>query len=232
MQLSETLLSKPELWNRDSLDWNLKEDGSPVTDSDIRIDAFIGETLRMMWPAITLVSEERSIEDGLSDCGVVGVIDPLDGTENYLSGLPIWGVSISVWVGGSHEESLLLFPEMNERVVTGEKFLPFRSRIRGFSSSTSSHELQLPLKEAENRIFGSATYNLFCVATGRLAHYSNGCGANAWDILAGINIALEHGCEVKIDEGEYRGEFLDPHRKYSVSVSREAGGNSWQGSER
>lgn len=227
MQLSETLLSKPELWNRDSLQCDLKEDGSPVTNSDIRMDAFIGETLRVMWPAIELVSEERDIGDGLDDSGVVGVIDPLDGTENYLSGLPIWGVSISVWIRGSHHESLLLFPEISERVVTGEKFLPFRSRIHGFSSSNSSLELQMPLRESENRIFGSATYSLFCVATGRLARYSNGRGANAWDILAGINIALEHGCEVKIDDEDYRGEFLDPRRKYSVSVSREAGGNSW-----
>lgn len=227
LQLSETLLGKPELWDRDSLQFTLKEDGSPVTDSDIRIDAFIGETLRTMWPAITLVSEERDLGDGLDDSGVVGVIDPLDGTENYLSGLPIWGISISVWIRGSHHESLLLFPEINERVVTGEKFVPFRSRIHGFSSSRPSLELQLPLREAENRIFGSAAYNLFCVATGRLAHYSNGRAANVWDILAGINIALEHGCEVKIDEEKYRGEFLDPHRKYSVSVSREAVGNSW-----
>ena len=219
LKLSESLLKKPELWNRDSLHYSLKEDGSPLTDADIRLDAYIGETLRAVWPEIALVSEEREIEEAVEGSDVVGVIDPLDGTENYLSGLPIWGVSVSVWVGGSHHQSLLLFPEINERILSGETFFPFNSRIHGFSSSRESLEFQCPLGAAENRILGSATYNLFCVATGRLARYSSG-SANVWDILAGINIALEHGCEVKVDEKEYRGEFLDPHRKYSVSVSR------------
>jgi len=225
-ELSEDLLNKPELWNRVALKYSLKEDGSPVTDSDMRLDSFIGERLRAIWPNIALVSEEREIEKGVEEREVVAVIDPLDGTENYLSGLPIWGVSVSVWVGGSHLESLLVFPEINERVVSGQELLPFNSRIHGFASSRASLELNLPLEAAENRILGSATYNLFCVATGRLAYYRSS-GANVWDVLAGINIALEHGCEVKIDGREYRGEFLDPHRKYAVSVSREATGNSW-----
>ena len=219
LELSQNILSKPRLWDRDSLSHALKEDGSPVTASDIRLDVFIGDELRAMWPEIAIVSEEREIEESVQESRVVGVIDPLDGTENYLSGLPIWGVSVSVWVRRSHHESLLLFPEINESLLSGEKVRPFNSRIHGFSSSKASLELNLPLEAAENRILGSATYNLFCVATGRLAHYRNG-SVNVWDILAGINIALEHGCEVKIDGKDYRGEFLDPNRKYSVSVSR------------
>jgi myo-inositol-1(or 4)-monophosphatase len=217
--LSENIINKPELWSRDSLHYSLKEDGSPVTDSDIRLDAYIGEALRAVWPDIFLVSEEREIEEGVGKSNFVGVIDSLDGTENYLSGIPLWGVSVSVWVKGSHHESLLLFPEINKRLISGEESYPFKSRIHGWSSSWSSLEERLPLRSAENRILGCATYNLFCVTTGRLASYRSD-SANVWDILAGINIALEHGCEVKVDGKAYRGEFLDPNRKYSVLVSR------------
>lgn len=217
--LAENIINKPELWSRESLHYSLKEDGSPVTDSDIRLDAYIGEALRAVWPGIFLVSEEREIEEGVENFPFVGVIDSLDGTENYLSGIPLWGVSVSVWVRGSHHESLLLFPEMNERMLSREEFHPFSSRIHGFSSSISSLEERLPLGASENRILGCATYNLFCVTTGRLASYRSD-RANVWDILAGINIALEHGCEVKVDEKAYCGEFLDPNRKYSVVVSR------------
>lgn len=218
--LAEALLCRPELWSRDALEIKFKEDESPVTNSDLRIDSFIAESLRTIWPTISLVSEENNVEEGLDLAGVVGVIDPLDGTENYLSGLPIWGVSVSIWINRIHHESLLLFPEMKQAILSGERLELFESRIHGLSSSRASLELQLPLLEAENRIFGSAAYNFFCVATGRIKQYENSFGANSWDILAGINIALEHGCEVKIDEQEYRGEFLDPGRKYSVSVFR------------
>ena len=67
-------------------------------------------------------------------------------------------------------------------------------------------------------IVGSAAFNLFCVATGRLRSFHNPIGAHAWDLVAGVNLALEQGCEVLIDGEVYEGKFLKPTKKYCVDV--------------
>ncbi len=198
-----------------------KRDHSPVSNIDIEIDLAIKNSLSNLYPEIEILSEEDKAFGNLSKSGYLAVIDPLDGTENFISKIPIWGVSISIWLDSKHLESLIYFPELGIQVISGDKTKIVDSEIIGVSSSLPINTgLSEFAGHDEIRIFGCATYNLYLVATGRLKKFINANGANTWDILAGINIALELGCEVLIDGKNYSGQFLDGSKKYVVEVFR------------
>jgi myo-inositol-1(or 4)-monophosphatase len=198
----------------------LKSDDSPVTDADILLDKFITDKLKEFWPEITIISEE-GLRNNQPSSNRVAIVDPLDGTENFVSGLPIWGISISIWNLGKHEMSGVFFPELDKKLVSGQNIEPFQSRIEGFSSSVTLIDLISQGRVAkESRVLGCASYNLFNTILGSFKSFRNDQGAHAWDILGGLNLALEHGCGVKVNGEIYRGEFLSPDKKHTFEVSR------------
>ena len=218
--IAARLMSDTALWSRTGLAVRTKSDDSPVSTVDLALDAAIRESLLAAWPGIWIVSEEDPASFEVPDGRDVAIVDPLDGTENYVSGLPIWGVSVAVWIEGRHDSSLLAFPELGLSLGTGDSAPVFISRIVGHPSSSSLASLAEHGTGPENRILGCAAFNLLCVATGRFASFSNRTGAYAWDILAGLNLARERGCGVKVEDREYGGEFLDPRRRYRFEVRR------------
>jgi len=196
-----------------------KLDNSAVTQADYLLDERISTTLHAHLPGLQIVSEEKPLPEGLLEHGWVAIVDPLDGTENFVSGIPIWGVSVSIWRDSQHMGSLLSFPDLGMSLTSGDHPPKADSRVSGFSTSTSPLEIsQHPAGSNEYRVLGAATFYLFCVATGRLKSFHNLSGAYIWDIAAGINLALEQGCKVKIDNRDYTGEFLAPSKRYRVEV--------------
>lgn len=218
--IAARLMSDTDLWSRTGIAVRTKSDDSPVTSVDLALDAVIRESLLTEWPGIWIVSEEDPASFEVPDRRDVAILDPLDGTENYMSGLPIWGVSVAVWIDGRHHSSLLSFPELGLSLSTGDSTPEFTSRIVGHPSSSSLASLAAHGTGPENRILGCAAFNLFCVATGRFASFSNRTGAHAWDILGGLNLARERGCGVTVEDREYGGELLDPRRRYRFEVRR------------
>lgn len=85
-----------------------KEDGTPVTTVDEEIEAFLLEQVARVTPGYRVLSEERGSLAG--DDEFLWVIDPLDGTRAYASGLPIWSISIGLL--------------QRERPVAGAVYLP------------------------------------------------------------------------------------------------------------
>ena len=205
----------PELRNTVSR----KHDLTPVTKADYLLDRRIAETLKFHYPNIRIVSEEKPLPEESLEKGWVAIVDPLDGTENFVSGLPIWGVAVSLWLDSNHVASMLSFPELGLSLATGDQPSKANSTVSGFSSSTSAAVISNHVAgSGEFRVLGSAAFNLFCVTTGRLKSFHNPIGAHAWDLVAGVNLALEHGCKVLIDGKVYEGQFLAPTKKYCVDV--------------
>jgi myo-inositol-1(or 4)-monophosphatase len=62
-------------------------------------------------------------------------------------------------------------------------------------------------------------YNMLSVVRGSFAVFENVNGVNCWDILPGLNLALEHGCKATIDGQPYLGQILFPLKKYKVKIS-------------
>jgi myo-inositol-1(or 4)-monophosphatase len=195
-----------------------KPDQSPVTEADQYIEAKLHAFLQARLPGLTFVGEESYDFQAAEQPGYFVLLDPIDGTENFCSGLKEWGVSLGVWKDGIHQGSLLMMPELGEHIMTGDPCTKLHSRITGFSSSFNE-EIADGIRDAiEYRVTGCAVYNLFNVIRGSFARFINPKGAYAWDLLPGVMLALEHGCSVRVNDADYLGQFLEPHRKYRVDI--------------
>lgn len=195
-----------------------KPDGSPVTAADVLVERLVRRFLEGRIPALTFVGEESFDPAQAVAGGAVALLDPIDGTENFCSGLKEWGTSFGLWRDGQHVGSLLLMPELGERLMTGDRIEKHRSRIVGFSSSFCEPIAEQMRAARESRMMGCAVYNLFNVARGAYARFSNPKGAYAWDLLPGLMICLEQGCDVSVDGKPFDGRFLAPHRRYRVDI--------------
>jgi len=196
-----------------------KQDGSPVTTADVLIENIIKDYLVNQISDIKFIGEESFDFSWKENTGYLAILDPIDGTENFCSGLKEWGVSLCLWCGQDHLASMLLMPELQESIKTGDKIKARFSRITGFSSSYNEL-IGEGIKEAiEYRVTGCAVYNLFNVVRGSFARFINPKGAYVWDLLPGIMLASEHGCQILLNDENYQGQLLDPTQKYRVDIS-------------
>ncbi|MGK7870618.1 inositol monophosphatase family protein [Falsiroseomonas sp. E2-1-a20] len=195
-----------------------KADGSPVTSADLMVEERVRAYLAQHIADLTFIGEESFDPASFKSGRAIALLDPIDGTENFCSGLKEWGVSLGLWLDGQHQGSMLLLPELNERLMTGDKIQHIKSRITGFSSSFSEGIITQMRAVPESRILGCAVYNIYNVARGAFSRFSNPKGAYAWDLLPGLMLALEQGCEVLVDEEIFDGRFLEPHRRYRVDI--------------
>jgi myo-inositol-1(or 4)-monophosphatase len=186
-----------------------------VTEMDRASEALITERLLGMRPDDGLLGEEGADRTGTS--GVRWVIDPLDGTTNYLYGFPGFNVSIAAEMDGEAVVGVVF------DVVRQELFSAVRGRgatrdgvpIRTSSASELGHALvgtgfsyeperrrrqaqvlvDLLPKVRDIRRQGAAALDLCSVACGRLdAYYERGLAP--WDLAAGGLIAAEAGAVV------------------------------------
>ena len=209
----------------------LKADDSPVTEADTHLERLIGRHLAERLPGLRVIGEE-SYAPGLDDdlSGWIAVVDPIDGTENFCSGLAEWGVSVSLWRDGAHAGSMLHMPELGRRMVSGD---PVRqvpaSRIVGFSSSMSQALFDDMRGVPELRVMGCAVYNLYNVIRGSFSRFSNHKGAKSWDLIAGLNLALDAGCKVEVEGQDYAGQYLKADRKYRFNIRHQYDRDPGQG---
>jgi myo-inositol-1(or 4)-monophosphatase len=202
---------------RGSITW--KEDGSPVTEADVLVERELADHLARVLPGSRLIGEETySAGDDDDLAGWLAVLDPIDGTENFCSGMMEWGVSLSLWRDGTHQASMLLMPELNACLRSGDAVARHGSRIVGLSSSLPPETVAEAAGEAEVRVMGCAVYNLYNVARGAYRRFFNPRGARSWDILAGLAIAREQGCAVTVEGAPYDGQYLPASGRYRFDI--------------
>ena len=183
-----------------------------VTEMDRASERLIVEGLLAARPDDGVLGEEGTARDGSS--GVRWIIDPLDGTTNYLYGQFAWAVSIAAEVDGtvvagvvmdaSHDELFTAVlgggASCNRRPigVSGLDDLPTALVGTGFAYASEARARQSLLVQRvlpnvrDIRRIGSAALDLCWVACGRLdAHYEQGLAP--WDFAAGELIAREAG---------------------------------------
>lgn len=85
---------KIALGQRGQMTSMVKADHTPVTEVDHQVEKYLIECITMRYPNHTILSEESGLH--ASKESDTWVIDPIDGTRSFASGLPIWGVSIGV----------------------------------------------------------------------------------------------------------------------------------------
>jgi myo-inositol-1(or 4)-monophosphatase len=200
-----------------------------VTEVDHAAEQAIIETLLAAYPGHGIWAEESGKEHGAQDSEFVWIIDPLDGTTNFIHGLPIYCVSIALAVKGKVEQAVVYDPTRND-LFTATKgrgaFLNDR-RIRVSKRTELKQSListGFPYRQGDdfNRYLGmmgevmqrtaglrrpgAAALDLAYVAAG----YTDGffeLGLQPWDVAAGSLLVTEAGGLVGNFTGE--SEFLE-----------------------
>ncbi len=193
-----------------------------VTEMDRRSEELIRSRILAARPSDAILGEEGGLIGNTGDAPVLWVIDPLDGTVNYLYGLHDWAVSIAAEVDGQIVAGAVYVPMRGElfsaasghgaRLQAGENDRnPLRCRPgvpldqaligTGFGYQAARRKVQgevvaamLPRVRDIRRI-GVASVDLCAVAAGRLDGFYER-GLNYWDWAAGALVATEAGVVV------------------------------------
>lgn len=201
----------------DALNVVQKERLDYASEVDADAEKAIVKELRRAYPDYAVLGEEGGLQPG-RDPRRTWVIDPLDGTSNYLHGFPHWCVSIALVENGEPTDAVIFDPlrnelftasrgagaQLNERriraaerkdlagVIVSTGFPP-RERARAGAQLECVREL---LVQAEDvRRTGSAALDLAYVACGRSDAYFE-AGVKAWDVAAGVLLVREAGGKV------------------------------------
>lgn len=172
-----------------------------VTEADNAAEEHIFNKLRKLRPDDSIVAEEGSGNRGTS--GIEWVIDPLDGTVNYVYGFPHWCVSIGV--EGAERLGVIHDPNRGETFADPSALTPSSKTdladsliATGFAYGAATRTRQaatvanlLPAVRDIRRV-GSCALDLAWVACGRLDGFYEE-GVKHWDISAGIALVNDAG---------------------------------------
>jgi len=206
------------------LDVQYKEYAELVTEVDENADQKIKEVIREVFPEHGMLTEEGGELEGESDAR--WIVDPLDGTTNYVHGVPFFCTSIALERNGEVVLGVVHDPMANETyaaergegvTLNGEPITvsetdELEQALLGTSYPDDPKEIPGGLDLFERytnlvrgmRRLGSGALDLCYVAAGRL----DGCyeqGFSAWDVAAGVLILREAGGEAT----DYQGGELD-----------------------
>ena len=170
-----------------------------VTNSDLKTEKIIIEELKKAKPNYSILSEENGFENN-KDKNNTWIIDPIDGTVNFLHGIPHFAISIAL---KSNDEIIsgIIFDPIKNEIFYAEKnngafFNNHRIKVSKKSEINNClfvtggklvNELDLPYRKS-----GCAALDLAYVAAGRYDGYFQK-DLNLWDIAAGIILVEEAG---------------------------------------
>lgn len=99
--------------------YRLKEDGSPATDADLASERLILDRLAEAWPGIPVLAEESARAGPVAD--LFFLVDPLDGTKDFLSGHGEYSVNIALVSAGRPVAAALASPVHGRVWIAGER---------------------------------------------------------------------------------------------------------------
>lgn len=197
-----------------SFEIQLKQKNDLVTDADLASEKKIIEIIKLVFPDDQFLAEESNTYSRLPD-GRVWIIDPIDGTTNFSHGFPPYCVSIAFWENGTPKVGLVLevandewfWAMEGEGACLGDKRLsistitePAKALIATGFPYSQFNLVDSYLQVLKNlmqkthgiRRAGAASYDLCCVAAGRVEGFYE-YGLSPWDVAAGILIIKEAG---------------------------------------
>jgi myo-inositol-1(or 4)-monophosphatase len=170
-----------------------------VTNSDLKAEKIIIEELKKARPTYSIISEENGIENN-KDKNNTWIIDPIDGTINFLHGIPHFAISIALKSNGEIISGLIFDPIKNEMFFAEKDNGAFFNNHRIKVSKKNELKDCLfvtggKIKDEPDLFYrksGSAALDMAYVAAGRYDGYFQH-GLNLWDIAAGVVLVKEAG---------------------------------------
>ena len=186
-----------------------------VTEVDQHAEAVIVETILAAYPGHGILAEESGREMGAKDSEFLWIIDPLDGTTNFIHGFPVYAVSIALAWRGVVQQAVVYDPCRNDLFIASrgrgaylnERRLRVSKRLRLADSLIGTG---FPFRKGDNfkrymKMFeeisqqcaglrrpGAASLDLCYVAAGYYDGFFE-TGLNPWDIAAGSLMITEAG---------------------------------------
>jgi myo-inositol-1(or 4)-monophosphatase len=216
VQLAEGAAAVVRAGHQDAVEVAAKSTATDlVTEVDRATERWLVEYIRAVRPGDAVLGEEGGDRDGST--GVRWVLDPIDGTVNFVLGLPQYAVSVAAEVDGQVVAGAVCNPAtgetfratlgggayLGEERLTGPRPVSLGNAVigTGFGYDAGVRARQanvlVPLLPAvaDVRRLGAASLDLCFVAAGRLDAYYE-IGLNLWDHAAGGLVATEAGCVV------------------------------------
>ena len=197
-----------------------KSVGDFVTSADLKVEQSLLETLRYYYPNANYLTEESGSIKGDGD---TIVIDPIDGTSNFIHGIPHVGIVIGKIVNNEITDGIIFNPILNEfywasngkgawcnnKRIRVSKRQELSSCLIGTGAPFGERIYVNYYKELENiskltagvRRLGAASIDLAYVASGKIDGFWEK-DLNLWDVCSGVLLIKEAGGRVSEPEGD------------------------------
>lgn len=199
-----------------SLDVDLKGDGTPVTAADRAVERMIRERLASLYPDDAVVGEEH--DDTVGTSGRTWIIDPIDGTQSFVSGVPLYATLVAVVDEHGPAVGVTNIPALGEIVAAGRGLgCTYNGRATQVSAESDLQSATvtcsgidympaeataaLAASGASFRTWGDG-YGYVLVATGRVAAMIDAPGLSIWDVAPMNVIIPEAGGTITSWSGE------------------------------
>ncbi len=195
----------------------IKEDQSPVSNGDLRVNELISKKILELTPNIKIISEETVNLKEKNTSKIFWLIDPIDGTKEYIAGKDEYTLNAALVINTVPVLGLVGVPKKNRLFYTfapGESFLIENNNLKKINCEKQQPKgkivaLSSVLKPSDVILNKLKEYNVtsivkmassykFCViATGEYDIYAARERANEWDYAAGHAIAQNAGAIIK-----------------------------------
>jgi len=186
---------------------HIKHDRSPVTTADLAVNRILQQTLLHAFPGDGWLSEETPDDPARLKKSRVWVIDPIDGTKYFMTGVPQYAISVALVEEQRPTCAVIYNPATNElfTAIKGRGAWLNQNRLRvradvpaqpAILVNPSGHRrdaFRVIDDAVECRPMGSIAYTLALVAAGRSDGTINVDRLNEWDIAAGVLLIEEAG---------------------------------------
>lgn len=196
-----------------------------VTEADRRAQDAIIDSLRAYDPEAAVVAEEGAFTEAVPDAGDAWVIDPIDGTTNFVHGLPTWASAVAAVEDGEPVAGAVVAPARDARYVAGPETVTKDGEpmtvsdrtdpgefvvapVLRYTGSRADRERFAALTErfvtelGDLRRIGCAQVTLALVASGSLEATVGPFAPTAWDTVAGAYMVERAGGTVTDLDGD------------------------------
>jgi len=197
-----------EHYARETKSWEKSED-NPVTHADLASDHAIQHILRAAFPGDALLSEETLADPARLENPRVWIVDPMDGTKEFIQRIPEFGVSIALVERGEPVVGVIANPVNGVTLSATRGGGCFRDGVRTHVSRCTelsaavviASRTEISRKQFEPyagwfkeiRPVGSIAWKLACIASGEGDLNVSVAPKNEWDVCAGDLLVREAG---------------------------------------
>ena len=210
-----------DLYNK-GLKIEIKEDGSPVSNGDLKVNEIISKKIKQLTPDIPIISEETVNIKEKNKNTVFWLIDPIDGTKEYISGKDDYTLNAGLIVNKLPALGIIGVPKKNRIFYSygkGNSYIIEKNKTTLINCVKRTPKNQIicltndinppsnileKLKEFGMTSFKklSCSYKYCVIANGEFDLYADQVRANEWDDAAGQAIAEHAGAIVTTLEGK------------------------------